>query len=157
MRRLLSIDVQDAGRVEGDDRRMASIRKEIRIDASADELWDAVRDWGALHERLVPGFVTDARLDGADRIVTFFTGAVMRERLIACDEQRRRLVWSIIDGPYTHHNGAAQVFEDGDGVRFVWTTDLLPDEAAPRTAEMMERGLSAVASAMRRPGVSLRR
>ena len=46
---------------------MASIRKEILIDASPQDVWEAVRDWGALHERLVPGFAVDTRLDGEDQ------------------------------------------------------------------------------------------
>jgi hypothetical protein len=124
---------------------MASIRQEIAIDASPETVWDAVRDWGALDRRLAPGFVTECHEEGSDRIVTFFNGAVVRERFISCDDDARRLVWSIVDGPYSHHNGAAQVLGDDDGqTRFVWTSDLLPDELAPRTAEMMERGLSAV-------------
>ena len=92
---------------------MASIRKEIVIDASAERLWDALRDWGALHVRLVPGFATDVRLDGEDRIVTFSNGSVLRERLVDLDEEARRLVWSIADPPYIHHNASAQVFADG--------------------------------------------
>ena len=124
---------------------MASIRRETLINASPADVWAAVRDWGALHERLAPGFVTDTRLDGADRIVTFFNGSVMREVMIDLDEGARRLAWSIVDGPYTHHNGAAQVFADGDGrTRVVWITDLLPNELAERTDEMMERGLSVI-------------
>ena len=43
---------------------MASIRREISIAATAERVWDALRDVGALHTRLVPGFVTDCRLDG---------------------------------------------------------------------------------------------
>jgi len=120
---------------------MATIRVERLIESPADQVWDALRDWGAIHERLVPGFVTDARLDGDDRIVTFFNGAEVREVLIACDEEQQRLVWSVVDGPYTHHNGAAQVFAEGEGSRFVWTADLLPDGAAGPTGEMMERGI----------------
>ena len=120
---------------------MATIRVERSIEAPPEQVWDALRDWGAIHERLVPGFVVDTRLDGDDRIVTFFNGAVAREILVDLDEDERRLVWSVVDGPYTHHNGAAQVFAEGDGTRFVWTTDLLPNETAPPTAEMMERGM----------------
>ncbi len=92
---------------------MASIRKETVIDASPADVWAALRDWGALHVRLAPGFALDTRIEGEDRIVTFFNGAVARERLVDRDEQHRRLVWSIIDGPYTHHNGAAQVLAEG--------------------------------------------
>lgn len=124
---------------------MASIRKEILIHASPEDVWDAVRDWGALHERLVPGFVVDTRLDGEDRIVTFASGMVVREVLIDLDDEARRLVWSIVDGPYTHHNGVAQVFSEGeDGARFVWTADLLPNELAEPTAEAMEQGTNVV-------------
>ena len=124
---------------------MASIRKERTIDAPPELVWDALRDWGAIHERLVPGFVVDARLDGDDRIVTFFNGAVMRELLVDLDEESRRLAWSIVDGPYSHHNGVAQVLDDGDGrSRFVWLADLLPNDFAELTGEMMERGIEVV-------------
>jgi Polyketide cyclase / dehydrase and lipid transport len=124
---------------------MASIYKDARINIEPDQAWDALRDFGAIHERLAKGFVTDARLEGPDRLVTFFTGTVLRERLVSVDDDERRLVWSIIDGPYSHHNGSAQIFCDGDRrTWFVWTADVLPDETAGRTAEMMEQGLRAI-------------
>jgi hypothetical protein len=53
---------------------MASLIQETSIDASPDLVWDALRDFGALHRRLVPGFVTDAVTDGDVRTVTFFNG-----------------------------------------------------------------------------------
>ena len=124
---------------------MASIHKEISIDAPPGAVWDALRDWGAVHERLVPGFVVDTRLDGEDRIVTFFNGAVVRELLVDLDEEARRLAWSVREGPYSHHNGVAQVFDAEDGgTRFVWTADLLPNEAAAPTSEMMQQGIETV-------------
>jgi Polyketide cyclase / dehydrase and lipid transport len=130
---------------------LASIRKEIEIDDDPDQVWAALRDFGAVHERLVPGFVVDARLDGDDRIVTFFNGSVLREVLIDLDDDARRLVWSIVDGPYTHHNGSAQVFaSDEDRVRFVWVTDLLPDEMAEQTDAMMERGIGVIKQTLER-------
>lgn len=124
---------------------MASIRKERTIEVAPEQAWAALRDWGALHERLVPGFAVDTQLDGADRIVTFFNGAVARERLVDLGEEDRRLVWSIVDGPYSHHNGAAQVVANEDGTaRFVWVADLLPDGLAEVTGELMERGIDTV-------------
>src|SRR5580692_5588997 len=118
---------------------MASIRKQVLIDASPEAVWDAVRDWGALHERLVPGFVVDTQLDGADRIVTFANGMVVREVLVDLDDDARRLAWSIVGGPYTHHNAHAQVFPDGESAcRFVWIADLLPNELAVPTGEAMQ-------------------
>jgi hypothetical protein len=124
---------------------MAHIRKEILIDASPEDVWAAVRDWGALHQRLVPDFVLDTKLDGDDRIVTFFNGIVVRELLVDLDDDARRLAWAIVEGPYTHHNASAQVFSDGDGTsRFVWTADLLPNELAERTAALMQQGTNVV-------------
>ena len=124
---------------------MATIRKQRTIEVGPDAAWEALRDWGAVHERLAAGFVVETALDGDDRVVTFFNGAVARERLISLDEQERRLVWSIVEGPFAHHNGAAQVLPgEGGTTRFVWVADLLPDEAAPITDELMERGIDAV-------------
>jgi len=70
---------------------MASIHKDIPIEAPAHEVWDAVRDFGALHTRLVPGFVLDTKLDGDVRIVSFANGTSAREQLIDSDDERRRL------------------------------------------------------------------
>jgi uncharacterized protein YndB with AHSA1/START domain len=124
---------------------MASIRTETIVDARPEDVWDALRAWGAPHERLVPGFVVEAQLDGDDRLVTFFNGLTVRELLVDLDEERRRLVWSIVDGPYSHHNGAAEVYPEEDGrTRFVWVADVLPHEAAEPTRQMMERGTATV-------------
>lgn len=124
---------------------MASIRTEIDLTTDADAAWDAVRDFGALHTRLVPGFAIDTRLEGDDRLVTFFTGTVLRERLVAVDDEHRRLVWSIVDGPFTHHNGSVEIVAGADGgCRLTWTADLLPDAAAETTRGFMEQGAAII-------------
>lgn len=124
---------------------MASIRKEVVVDVPVETVWDAVRDFGALHRRLVPGFVTDAHLEGDDRVVTFFNGNVLRERLISAGTTDHRLVWTIVDGPWTHHNGCIELFPEGSRqTRFVWTTDLLPHELADQTGASMERAMPIV-------------
>jgi Polyketide cyclase / dehydrase and lipid transport len=132
---------------------MASIHVETQIAVAPELAWDALQDWAAVHERLAPGFVTDARVDGDSRIVTFFTGTTLTERILAVDDERRRLVWSIIDGPYAHHNGAAQVIDHNGSTLFAWTTDLLPDETADRTRELMERGLDVIKATLESNGV----
>lgn len=132
-------------------RGMASIRKEIDIDAAPETVWDALRDWAEVHHRLVPGFVVDARMDGGDRIITMFNGAVVRERLLDLDDRARRLAWSIADGPYTHHSASAQVFPGpAGGTRFVWLADVLPHEVAPHIDALMERGARTVKETMER-------
>src|SRR3954451_7446636 len=109
---------------------MATLHKEIRIEARPEAIWDAARDVGALHTRLVPGFVVDTRLEGDARIVTFGNGMVVRELIISVDDQRRRLAWTAVGGRTTHYNATLEVLADGSGTRVVWTTDLLPDDMA---------------------------
>jgi len=127
---------------------MASIHKEIPIAASAEAVWDAVRDFGAVHLRVAPGFVVDARRDGDARIVTFANGAVAREVLVDCDDHRRRLVYAIAPNErIAHYSAAIEVADDGNcDCRVFWTVDLLPDTLAPYIAAQMELG----AEAMRR-------
>ena len=109
---------------------MASIREEIFTTARADQVWDAIRDIGALHTRLVPGFVVDTRLEEGVRVVTFGNGMTVREPIVEVDDRARRLVWSATGGATTHYNASAQVFEEENGSRVVWIADLLPHEAA---------------------------
>ena len=59
---------------------MASIRKEISTKAGLEDVWAALRDVGALHTRLVPGFVADTRLESGAGIVTFGNGRRPRRR-----------------------------------------------------------------------------
>jgi len=122
---------------------MASIRKEILIDARPEHVWDAIRDFGAVHERVVPGFVVDARLDGDDRIVTFFSGAVQRELLVDLDDEARRLVYAAVDSPIgaTHYSASVQVFPDGGTrSRVEWIVDFLPSGIGPTLDGLMDRG-----------------
>ena len=126
---------------------MATIRNEIFIDAPVEDVWAALRDFHALAD-LAPGFIAGSRRDGEDRIVTFGNGAEVRETPVSIDDEHRRLVWTIVDGPYTHHNGASQVFEENGGTRFVWTADLLPDGAAETTSQMMGMGTETIKKTM---------
>jgi carbon monoxide dehydrogenase subunit G len=123
---------------------MATIRKEIRTRACPDAAWDAMRDIGALHERLVVGFVVDTELDGNARIVKFANGMEAREVIVGIDEQARRLAYSVVGGSFTHHNASAEIVADGDGSRVIWTADLLPDEIAGNIEAMMEQGAQAM-------------
>jgi len=123
---------------------MASIIREIRIAAKPDLVWDALRDVGALHTGLAPGFVTDTRVEDGARIVTFGNGAVVKELIVDVDDRSRRIAWSAVGGRLTHHKASAQVFSDGEGTRFVWIADLLPYEMAPAIAIMIDEGLTVI-------------
>jgi carbon monoxide dehydrogenase subunit G len=131
---------------------MASIRKEILIDTPPEKVWDAIRDVGALHERLVPGFVVDTRLEDGARVVTFGNGVVARELIVDLDEAARRLVWAVVGSPrLTHHNASVQVFADGERrSRVVWIADVLPDEIAGYMAGLLDQGLGVMKKTLER-------
>ena len=108
-------------------------------------MWDAVRDVGAIHTRLAPDFVTDVKLEGDARIVTFANGMVAKELIVDLDDEARRLVWSLVEGRMTHHNGSLQVFAESEAAAaLVWIADLLPHELARPIGGMMQQGMDAM-------------
>jgi hypothetical protein len=130
---------------------MASIHKEIPIDAHPDDVWAAVRDFGAVHRRLAPGFVIEARLEGEARILTFANGSAARELLVDCDETRRRLVYAVISERVRHYSASVQVLADGDArTRLLWTVDLLPHEMAAYIDGQMDQAALAMQKALDR-------
>jgi carbon monoxide dehydrogenase subunit G len=130
---------------------MASIRNEIVVAIKPEDAWAAVRDVGAIHLRLVPGFVRDCQLDGDARIVTFANGMVARELIVDVDDQARRLVWAAVGGRLTHHNASLQVFDEGsDRCRLVWIADLLPNEMAGAIEAMIRQGMTAMKQTLER-------
>ena len=131
---------------------MASIRKQVHIDAPVARVWDALRDVGALHTRLVPGFVTDTQMDGNARIVTFANGQVAREEIVSVDDDLRRVAWAILDAPFEHSSGAAWVEPEVGGARFTWTADFLPTGMAGQVEAMMSAGIQVIKKTLERPG-----
>jgi hypothetical protein len=130
---------------------MASIHKEILIENDPQTVWEAVRDVGAVHERLVPGVLTDSVLDGDARVVTFANGFVAREIVVDLDDEARRFAYAVVDGPFSHHHASMQVVEGADGrTRLVWVSDLLPDELAPMVADLVEQGSDAMQRTLKR-------
>ena len=131
---------------------MASIRKEVVIDARPEAVWDAIRDVGALHTRLVPGFVVDTKLEEGARVVTFGNGVVARELIVDLDDATRRLVWGVVGSPrLTHHNASVQVFDEGARQsRVVWIADVLPHEIAGYMGGLLDQGLGVMKKTLER-------
>lgn len=124
---------------------MASIYKTIPLSIPASHAWDAVADFGALHTRLVRGFVTDTRLDGDTRDVSFANGAKARERVIATDAAHMRLAYTVVGGRASHYNASVQVLaKEISACEIIWIIDLLPDEMAAPISKMVDAGAEAM-------------
>ena len=134
---------------------MASIHKEMEIDRSKDFVWDAIRDVGAIHKRLVPGFVVDCKLEGDSRIVTFANGMVARELIVTVDDSICRHSWSARGELLIHHNASVQVFSEGDNkCRVTWIADLMPNEVAETMAEMIQHAMNTMKQTLEGNAVS---
>lgn len=125
---------------------MGTVRREALLGADPADVWDALRDFAAVHRRLCPGVLVDSRSDPGGRVVTFAAGPVVREVLVAVEPEERRLVYAVAESPFpfTHHQASMQVLGDGDGSRLVWVSDLLPDDLAPGVAQLMDEGVAAM-------------
>ncbi|MFC4532835.1 SRPBCC family protein [Sphaerisporangium dianthi] len=123
---------------------MASIRHEFVVDASPEYIWEVLRDVGAVHERLLPGRVAGTRIEGDQRFLTFPDGHVVRELIVAIDDDARRLAYSVVEGSrpsIEHHHASFEVRPEGDQAgRLIWITDVLPHSLAAETRIRIHRG-----------------
>lgn len=132
---------------------MSTIRKHIDVDASAAKVWDVVRDVGAVHTRFAPGFVVNTELEPGARLVMFANGMKVRERIVAVDEQLRRVAYSASSERIAHHNASFEVVPlPDDRTRLVWTADVLPESAAELVGSMMEQGSAVILSTLGKLG-----
>lgn len=105
------------------------IRVRTEIEASAEKVWDAVRDVYNVETRLVPGMVASTeQADDGTRVVTFANGFVVRERIVSMDDDARRMSYTSVGGQSTFHMASMEVIETQGGCELVWTTDVLPAE-----------------------------
>ena len=124
---------------------MASLTKEVTIEASADEVWAVIGDFAGGPSRMAPGYVVDARIDGDYRVVTFANGTVARERFVALDADGMRIVYAIEGEKIVHDNASMQVFANGPGrCRLIWIHDFLPDAIAPVIESGMTQALGVI-------------
>jgi len=133
---------------------IASIRHEIVVALHPELVWDAVRDVGAVHLRLLPGRVRDTEVHGDVRTLVMPDGHVVRELIVDVDDETRRLAYAVIDGarpPLRHHHASLQVLAEGDGhSRLVWVTDVLPSSLAGEIRARAERGAEEMKNVLER-------
>jgi hypothetical protein len=130
---------------------MASIRKEITLGNSADRVWDAMRDFQAVHTRVAPGFLLGNEPEDGARVLTFASGAVFRELLVSCDDRQRRLAYAIAQPPFMTYSASVQIFEaEAGNSRLAWTVDFLPNALAERIESQMDAALTVMKPTLER-------
>lgn len=108
---------------------MASIRREIRIARSTDEIWAIVGDPTTVHlwfPGIVASTVTEDE-DGVSRTVELGTGLRLVERIVTNDPLARRFQYRITGGVFREHLSTIDVIDLGDGTSLVvYGTDAVP-------------------------------
>ncbi|GAB7039467.1 MULTISPECIES: SRPBCC family protein [Catenuloplanes] len=131
---------------------MATVRAEVSVGVPAEPAWEAVADVGAVHRRMLPGRVRDARIDGDTRILTMPDGHEVRELIVGIDHEARRMAYTVVGGqrlPITYHHAFFQVVpEDAGTCRLLWVTDVLPHGAAAHVRPRVERGIAEIRDAL---------
>ena len=139
---------------------MASIRRELRIDRNAAQVWPLIGDPGRIHEWF-PGIVSctvETTEDGVSRTVTLGTGIPLVEHIITNDPIAHRFQYRIAGGVFKEHLGTVDVIDLGDGTCLgVYSTDAVPDVMAlvigGATGTALEN-IKALAETGRLPGTS---
>ncbi len=117
---------------------MATIHREIPIESTVDAAWEKLSDLGGVQNML--SILSDASVDGDRRVCGLAAGGRLDELILSVDSDRHRVAYAIVDSPFDleFHAASMSLVADGDAAKFVWTTDLNPDEASAQIAELIE-------------------
>ena len=130
---------------------MASIHEQLEVEVAAEQAWQALRNVAEADKLFAP-VLAHASLEGNVRTVRFANGAVVRERIVDVDDERRRVAYGAIDGPgMTYHHASMEIIDIGNGhCLFHWTTDFLPPEVGRAIAPLIEQGAKALKANLER-------
>lgn len=121
----------------------ASIRDEVRIERSADQVWELVGDPSRVHEWF-PG-VASCQVEGDIRVITLGTGMHINERIVTLDPLQRRFQYEIALPIVRAHLGTLDVIElDSDSCLVVYSTDAEPSTMALAISGAAGAGLRAL-------------
>ena len=108
---------------------MGTVRRQVRIARSADDVWAVVGDPLSI-ARWFPGIVA-AAVDGTTRTITTASGIPMAEEIVTNDSIQRRFQYRLTGGIVRNHLGTIDVFDLGDDSSLVaYATDGEPDPMA---------------------------
>ncbi len=119
---------------------MATITKTATLRAPVAEVWDIVSDIGNVPA--LTGMIVESVVEGDHRTCRMADGQTLEESILSVDHDLRRVAYRVHSSPFpiTEHAASITVSDDGGRARVIWTTDLLPDSAAPmfrEAADMM--------------------
>lgn len=108
---------------------MATIRRQVFINRSADDVWALVGRPDLLHEWFP---TTGTKMEGNTRWIYLASGLTFEEEIVTLDHALRRFQYKIVNNPLiSTHLGTADVIEDPHGGCVVtYSTDMEPEVLA---------------------------
>jgi carbon monoxide dehydrogenase subunit G len=128
---------------------MATITREITLDATPDAVWEKLRDVGAINELI--DFLGEVTVEGDRRACALDGGGELEELIVTVDDEARRVAYSIVESPFgfAHHGASMQALANGNGgTRFLWVSDFKPDDVEPALAEAVDGALASIERAL---------
>jgi hypothetical protein len=107
----------------------ASVRRQVRIARSPDDVWAVVGDPARIAEWF-PG-IESATVDGDSRTIVTGSGLPMPEQILTCDPLQRRFQYRITTPMFREHLSTLDVLDLGDGTSLVvYSADADPSTMA---------------------------
>ncbi|MGI8795448.1 MAG: SRPBCC family protein [Acidimicrobiia bacterium] len=105
------------------------MRKHIRIDRPAEQVWQVVSDVGAIADWFP--MLEASSASGTTRPCTMAVSGELEEEIVTNDSELRRLQYRITKGVVLeYHLATVDVLEDRDGALVIYSADVEPTEAA---------------------------
>lgn len=125
---------------------MASVKVTDRIGASADRVWDLVRDFGGIQRWAAGVESVSVSGDGvgAVRTLSMPGGLTLNERLEAVDDRTRTLSYAIVGShplPFDDYLATIRLAEDGEGCQVDWSSTFTPRAGAEAQAASLIEGI----------------
>ena len=128
---------------------MASVRKHIRIDRPAEQVWQVVSDVGAIADWFP--MIESSSATSNIRTCTMAGGGELKEEIVTNDSGLRRLQYRITEGvPLEYHLATVDVLEDRDGALVIYSADVHHAEAADVMGPTFESGLEGLKAHLER-------
>lgn len=127
---------------------MASVQVQDRLNASIDQVWQLVADFGGIGKWIDPSLVKSCEADGnnvgAMRTIVLADGGVVKERLDALEPGARRFTYAIVGEspiPVDNYSATVKLTEADGGTQIDWVSTFEPRGISQAEAEEIVNGI----------------
>eukprot|EP01102_Stenamoeba_stenopodia_P019226 TRINITY_DN71_c0_g1_i1.p1 TRINITY_DN71_c0_g1~~TRINITY_DN71_c0_g1_i1.p1 ORF type:complete len:146 (+),score=38.37 TRINITY_DN71_c0_g1_i1:130-567(+) len=116
---------------------MSAVYESAVVDAPVEKVWAAIRDFNGLpswHPGLAASEIENGQPDnqiGVVRKLTLKDGAIIKERLLALDDHKRFVTYTILESPFEFQNYVATLrvrpITDGNKTFVEWHSTFKPN------------------------------